>query len=166
MLLNESTAFGTRTCIVSPRTEINWDVETNDGEVRFHLERLSTKRMPDGSTFIVERYFEKVLTVPISTVVGRDYEGTPGMTIMAGLKSATRAAYDASAVTPDPDADPIAPYVAIVRDPINGGGSVTFSVEDRGVQLGTMVASVGELLSPALLALIDAATDQAIGEAL
>lgn len=166
MILSESAAFGTRTCVVSPRTEIKWDVETNDGEVQFHLERMTTKGMPDGSLYVVERYFYQVLSVPISTVVGRNYGDTPGMTIMAGLKSATRAAYDASAVTPDPDADPIAPYVAIVRDPINGGGSVTFAVEDRGAQLGTMVAQVGDLLSPALLALIDEATDVAISEAM
>lgn len=166
MILSESAAFGTRTCVVSPRTEIKWNAETNDGTVDFHLERITAKSMPDGSTFVVERYFDRVLTASIFAVIGKQYGDVPGSDIMKGLKAATRAAYDAAILVPDNNADPIAPYIAIVRDPINGGGTVTFSVEDRGEQLGTMVEDLTSLISPALLALIDQATDAAIEESL
>ncbi|MEB2187732.1 hypothetical protein VDS18_17825 [Xanthomonas campestris pv. campestris] len=204
MLISENTTFGTQTRIVSPRIEIRWNPVTNDGPVDFHLEQITTKPHPDGWTQTLERSFLRLLSVQISDLIGRNYEITapaptevdqatgravevpgervtePGVHLLLGIKAATRAAYDANVVTPDPDADPLAQQITIIWNPINDTGNVTFQVEDRGVTLGVLAAPIADLIAPTyvirypgaeatqeldgwkLRALIKAATDRAI----
>ncbi|PPU46756.1 hypothetical protein XarbCFBP7697_13965 [Xanthomonas arboricola] len=204
MLISENPTFGTQTKIVSPRIEIRWDPATNDGPVEFHLEQMTTKPHPEGWTQTVERFFLRVLTVQISDLIGRSYDiaapatsepepatgiaeevpgetvTEPGVHLLLGIKAATRAAYDASVVTPDPDADPLAQQITIIWNPINDTGTVTFQVEDRGAALGVLAAPIADLIAPTyairypgaeatqalegwkLEALIKAATDAAI----
>ncbi|MCF8799263.1 hypothetical protein KIP31_10170 [Xanthomonas campestris pv. campestris] len=208
MLISENTTFGTQTRIVSPRIEIRWDPATNDGPVEFHLEQITTKPHPDGWTQTLERFFLRVLTVQISDLIGRSYDITapattevdpvtgravevpgetvtePGAHLLLGIKAATRAAYDANVVTPDPDADPLAQQISIIWNPINDTGTVTFQVEDRGAALGVLAAPIADLIAPTyairypgaeatqalegwkLQALIKAATDVAIADSL
>ncbi|MBB4722684.1 hypothetical protein [Xanthomonas euvesicatoria] len=172
MLINENTTFGTQTKIVSPRIEIRWNPATNDGPVEFHLEQITTKPHPDGWTQTLERFFLRVLTVQISDLIGRSYDITapsttqvdpatgqagqvpgetvnePGVHLLLGIKAATRTAYDANVVVPDPDADPIARYITIIWNPINDTGNVTFQVEDRGATLGVLAESIAALVAP------------------
>lgn len=204
MLISENPTFGTQTKIVSPRIEIRWNPATNDGPIEFHLEQMTTKPHPDGWTQTLERFFLRVLTVQISDLVGRSYDITapsktevdqvtgqsvevrgatvtePGVHLLLGIKAATRAAYDANVVTPDPDADPLAQQITIIWNPINDTGTVTFHVEDRGTALGVLAASIADLIAPTyairypgaeaaqelegwqLCALVKAATDAAI----
>ncbi|PPU32163.1 hypothetical protein [Xanthomonas sp. CFBP 7912] len=208
MIISENRTFGTQTKIVSPRIEIRWDPATNDGPVEFHLEQMTTKPHPDGWTQTLERFFLRVLTVQISDLIGRSYYITspattepdpatgelikvpgdtvtePGVHLLLGIKAATRAAYDANVVTPDPDADPLAQQITIIWNPINDTGTVTFQVEDRGNALGVLAAPIAELIAPTyairypgaeatqelagwkLEALIKAATDNAIAASL
>ncbi|KGK59560.1 hypothetical protein NC00_01155 [Xanthomonas cannabis pv. phaseoli] len=208
MLISENPTFGTQTRIVSPRIEIRWDPATNDGSVEFHLEQMTTKPHPDGWMQTLERSFLRVLTVQISDLIGRSYEITapattktdpatgqsvqvagekvkePGVHLLLGIKAATRAAYDANVVTPDPDADPIAQQITIIWNPINDTGTVTFQVEDRGAALGVLAAPIADLIAPTyairypgaeetqelagwkLQALIKAATNSAIAASL
>lgn len=204
MIISENATFGTQTKIVSPRIEIRWNPATNDGPVEFHLEQMTTKPHPDGWTQTLERFFLRVLTVRISDLIGRSYEITapstteadpatgavvevpgemvtePGVHLLLGIKAATRAAYDANVVTPNPDADPLAQQITIIWNPINDTGAVTFQVEDRGAALGVLAAPIADLIAPTyairypgaeatqalagwkLQALIKAATDSAI----
>ncbi|PPU41162.1 hypothetical protein [Xanthomonas arboricola] len=204
MIISENPTFGTQTKIVSPRIEIRWDPVTNDGPVEFHLEQMTTKPHPDGWTQTLERFFLRVLTVQISDLIGRSHDITapattdidpatgksvevpgetftePGMHLLLGIKAATRAAYDADVVTPDPDADPLAHQITIIWNPTNDTGTVTFQVEDRGAVLGVLAAPIADLIAPTyairypgaeatqdlagwkLKALIKAATDAAI----
>ncbi|MEA9759768.1 hypothetical protein VDF70_11965 [Xanthomonas campestris pv. raphani] len=204
MLISENPTFGTQTKIVSPRIEIRWNPATNDGPVEFHLEQITTKLHPDGWTQTLERFFLRVLTVQISDLIGRSYDITapsttdvdpatgnavevpgetvtePGVHLLLGIKVATRAAYDANVVTPDPDADPLAQQITIIWNPINDTGTVTFQVEDHGTALGVLAAPIADLVAPTyaipnlaggldlefpgwkLEALIKAATDKAI----
>lgn len=206
--ITEKSSFGTRTKIVAPRIEIRWDPATNDGPVEFHLEQMTTKPHPDGWTQTLERFFLRVLTVQISDLIGRSYEITapstteadpptgtvvevpgetvtePGVHLLLGIKAATRAAYDANVVTPDPDADPLAQQITIIWNPINDTGTVTFQIEDRGTALGVLAAPIADLVTPEysmrypgsaeaqalqgwkLMALIKAATDAAISGSL
>uniref|UniRef100_UPI003F7E82BA hypothetical protein n=1 Tax=Xanthomonas sp. 0924 TaxID=2835534 RepID=UPI003F7E82BA len=208
MLISENPTFGTQTKIVSPRIEIRWNPATNDGPVEFHLEQMTTKPHPDGWTQTLERFFLRVLTVQISDLIGRSYEITapsttetdsatgavvevagekvsePGVHLLLGIKAATRAAYDANVVTPDPDADPLAQQITIIWNPINDTGTVTFQVEDRGAALGVLAAPIADLIAPTyairypgaeatqelagwkLQALIKAATDSAVAASL
>ncbi|WP_434990036.1 hypothetical protein [Xanthomonas melonis] len=208
MIISENTTFGTQTRVVSPRIEIRWDPATNDGPVEFHLEQITTKPHPDGWTQTLERFFLRVLTVQISDLIGRSYEITaptttevdpttgqpikipgetvtePGVHLLLGIKAATRAAYDANVVTPDPEADPLAQHITIIWNPINDTGTVTFQVEDRGTTLGVLAAPIADLIAPTyairypgaeapqelagwkLQALIKAATDSAIAASL
>ncbi|MEA9657854.1 hypothetical protein [Xanthomonas campestris] len=208
MLISENTTFGTQTRIVSPRIEIRWDPATNDGPVEFHLEQITTKPHPDGWTQTLERFFLRVLTVQISDLIGRSYDITapattefdpatgksvevpgetvtePGVHLLLGIKAATRAAYDANVVTPDPDADPLAQQITIIWNPINDTGTVTFQVEDRGAVLGVLAAPIADLIAPTyvirypgaeatqelegwrLMGLIKAATNNAIAASL
>ncbi|OBR78820.1 hypothetical protein A7D35_02630 [Xanthomonas arboricola] len=208
MLISENPTFGTQTKIVSPRIEIRWNPSTNDGPVEFHIEQMTTKPHPDGWTQTLERFFLRVLTVQISDLVGRSYDITapattdidpatgtavevpgemvtePGVHLLLGIKAATRAAYDANVVTPDPDADPLAQQITIIWNPINDTGTVTFQVEDRGAALGVLAAPIADLIAPTyairypgaeatqalegwkLQALIKAATDSAIAASL
>ncbi|MEQ8034248.1 hypothetical protein [Xanthomonas sp. WHRI 6106] len=208
MLISENPTFGTQTKIVSPRIEIRWDPATNDGPVEFHLEQMTTKPHPDGWMQTLERSFLRVLTVQISDLIGRSYEiaapattevdpstgqpikipgervTEPGVHLLLGIKAATRTAYDANVVTPDPDADPLAQHITIVWNPINDTGTVTFQVEDRGAVLGVLAAPIADLIAPTyairypgagatqelagwkLQALIKAATDNAIAASL
>lgn len=208
MLISDNPAFGTQTKIVSPRIEIRWNPATNDGPVEFHLEQMTTKPHPDGWTQTLERFFVRVLTVQISDLIGRSYEITapsttepdpatgavvevpgetvtePGVHLLLGIKAATRAAYDANVVTPDPDADPLAQQITIIWNPITDTGTVTFQVEDRGAALGVLAAPIADLIAPTyairypgaeatqalegwkLQALIEAATTYAIGSSL
>lgn len=175
MLISENPTFGTQTKIVSPRIEIRWDPATNDGPVEFHLEQLTTKPHPDGWMQTLERFFLRVLTVQISDLIGRSYEITapatsepdpatgravevsgetvtePGVHLLLGIKAATRAAYDANVVAPDPAADPIARHISIIWNPINDTGNVTFQVEDRAATLGVLAESIAELVAPEYL---------------
>ncbi|CAG2088083.1 hypothetical protein [Xanthomonas arboricola] len=202
--ITEKSSFGTRTKIVAPRIEIRWNSATNDGPVEFHLEQMTTKPHPDGWTQTLERFFLRVLTVQISDLIGGSYEITapstteadpptgtvmevpvetvtePGVHPLLGIKAATRAAYDANVVTPDPDAEPLAQQITIIWNPINDSGTVTFQVEDRGAALGVLAAPIADLIAPTyairypgaettqalegwkLQALIKAATDAAI----
>ena len=204
MLISENPTFGTQTKIVSPLIEIRWDPATNNGPVEFHLEQMTTKPHPEGWTQTVERFFLRVLTVQISDLIGRSYDITapattdvdpvtgravevpgervtePGVHLLLGIKAATRAAYDANVVTPDPDADPLAQQITIIWNPINDTGTVTFQVEDRGATLGVLAAPIADLIAPTyairypgseatqelegwkLCALVKAATDAAI----
>lgn len=204
MIISENPTFGTQTKIVAPRIEIRWDPATNDGPVEFHLEQMTTKPHPDGWMQTLERFFLRVLTVRISDLIGRNYEITapattavdpatggsvevpgvtvtePGVHLLLGIKAATRAAYDANVVTPDPDADPLAQQITIIWNPTNDTGTVTFQVEDRGAALGVLAAPIADLIAPTyairypgaeapqdmagwkLQALIKAATDAAI----
>ncbi|KHS07628.1 hypothetical protein RM61_09185 [Xanthomonas phaseoli pv. phaseoli] len=172
MLISENPTFGTQTKIVSPRIEIRWNPATNDGPVEFHLEQMTTKPHADGWTQTLERSFLRVLTVQISDLIGRSYDITaptthevdqttgqsvevpgetvsePGVHLLLGIKVATRAAYDANVVTPDPDADPLAQQITIIWNPINDTGTVTFQVEDRGAALGVLAAPIAELTAP------------------
>ncbi|ATS54027.1 hypothetical protein [Xanthomonas citri] len=172
MLISENPTFGTQTKIVSPRIEIRWNPATNDGPVEFHLEQMTTKPHPDGWTQTLERFFLRVLTVQISELIGRSYDITaptttevdpatgqaikvpgetvsePGVHLLLGIKAATRAAYDANVVTPDPDADPLAQQITIIWNPINDTGTVTFQVEDRGAALGVLAAPIVDLVAP------------------
>ncbi|PPT44507.1 hypothetical protein XarbCFBP8132_00390 [Xanthomonas arboricola] len=172
MLISENPTFGTQTKIVSPRIEIRWNPATNDGPVEFHLEQMTTKPHPDGWTQTLERFFLRVLAVQISDLIGRSYEITapstteadpatgavvevpgetvtePGVHLLLGIKAATRAAYDANVVTPDPDADPLAQHITIIWNPINDTGTVTFQVEDRGTALGVLAAPIVDLIAP------------------
>ncbi|MCC5074290.1 hypothetical protein [Xanthomonas campestris] len=172
-IISENSAFGTQTKVVSPRIEILWDPTTNDGPVEFHLEQMTVKRQLDDSLFVVERFFLHVLTVQISSLIGRSYEITapattevdpttgqsskvpgekvtePGVHLLLGIKAATRSAYDANVVTPDPDADPIARRVTIIWNPLNNAGNVSFQVEDRGQALGVLSESIAGLTAPA-----------------
>lgn len=208
MLISENPTFGTQTKIVAPRIEIRWNPATNDGPVEFHLEQITTKPHPDGWTQTLERFFLRVLTVQISDLIGRSYEITspattkpdpatgelikvpgdtvtePGVHLLLGIKAATRAAYDANVVTPDPDADPLAQQITIIWNPINDTGTVTFQVEDRGAALGVLAAPIADLIAPTyairypgadatqelagwkLKELIKAATDSAIAASL
>ncbi|MBB5675504.1 hypothetical protein [Xanthomonas arboricola] len=208
MLISENPTFGTQTKIVAPRIEIRWNPATNDGPVEFHLEQITTKPHPDGWTQTLERFFLRVLTVQISDLIGRSYEITspattkpdpatgelikvpgdtvtePGVHLLLGIKAATRAAYDANVVTPDPDADPLAQQITIIWNPINDTGTVTFQVEDRGAALGVLAAPIADLIAPTyairyrgadatqelagwkLKELIKAATDSAIASSL
>ncbi|MEA9550548.1 hypothetical protein VC253_01550 [Xanthomonas campestris] len=208
MLISDNPTFGTQTKIVSPRIEIRWNPATNDGPVEFHLEQMTTKPHPDGWTQTLERFFVRVLTVQISDLIGRSYEITapsttepdpatgavvevpgetvtePGVHLLLGIKAATRAAYDANVVTPDPDADPLAQQITIIWNPITDTGTVTFQVEDRGAALGVLAAPIADLIAPTyairypgaeatqalegwkLQALIKAATDSAIAASL
>ncbi|MCC4588773.1 hypothetical protein LL962_16970 [Xanthomonas sp. NCPPB 1067] len=208
MLISENPIFGTQTRIVSPRIEIRWSPATNDGPVEFHLEQMTTKPHPDGWTQTLERFFLRVLTVQISDLIGRSYDITapattevepatgaavkvagetvtePGVHLLLGIKAATRAAYDANVVTPDPDADPLAQQITIIWNPINDTGTVTFQVEDRGAALGVLAAPIADLIAPTyairypgagttqelpgwkLQALIEAATNSAIAASL
>ncbi|MCD0281321.1 hypothetical protein JWH04_20655 [Xanthomonas melonis] len=164
-IISENPAFGTQTKVVSPRIEILWDPATNDGPVEFHLEQMTTKAQADGSLFVVERFFLRVLTLKISDLIGRDYEivqpGTgdanaeparpitePGYNLMLGIKACTRAAYDANVTAPDPGADPIARRVTIIWNPYNNTGNVSFQVEDRGSSLGVLAESIADLTAP------------------
>lgn len=204
MLISENPTFGTQTKIVSPRIEIRWNPATNDGPVEFHLEQMTTKPHPDGWTQTLDRFFLRVLTVQISDLIGRSYDITapatpeadpatgafvkvpgetvtePGVHLLLGIKAATRAAYDANVVTPDPDADPLAQQITIIWNPITDTGTVTFQVEDRGDALGVLAAPIADLIAPTyvirypgaeapqdmagwkLQALIKAATDASI----
>ncbi|MBB5673742.1 hypothetical protein ABQ039_011835 [Xanthomonas sp. WHRI 6108] len=204
MLISENPTFGTQTKIVSPRIEIRWNPATNDGPVEFHLEQMTTKPHPDGWTQTLERFFLRVLTVQISDLIGRSYDITapattdvypataravevpgqtvtePGVHLLLGIKAATRAAYDANVVMPDPDADPLAQQITIIWNPINDTGTVTFQVEDRGTALGVLASPIADLIAPTyairypgaeatkalegwkLKALIASATDSAI----
>ncbi|APP84449.1 hypothetical protein BI317_09940 [Xanthomonas hortorum pv. gardneri] len=206
--ITEKSSFGTRTKIVAPRIEIRWDPVTNDGPVEFHFEQITTKPHPDGWTQTLERFFLRVLTVQISDLVGRSYDITapattevdpatgesvevqgetvtePGVHLLLGIKAATRAAYDANVVTPDPDVDPLSRQITIIWNPINDTGTVTFQVEDRGAALGVLAAPIADLIAPTyairypgaeatqelegwkLQALIKAATDIAIAASL
>ncbi|MBB3845266.1 hypothetical protein [Xanthomonas arboricola] len=208
MLISENPTFGTQTKIVSPRIEIRWSSATNDGPVEFHLEQMTTKPHPDGWTQTLERFFLRVLTVQISDLIGGSYEITapstteadpptgtvmevpgetvtePGVHLLLGIKAATRAAYDANVVTPDPDADPLAQQITIIWNPINDTGTVTFQVEDRGAALGVLASPIADLIAPTyairypgaeaaqalegwkLQALIKAATNAAIAASL
>ncbi|PPU15789.1 hypothetical protein XacyCFBP2565_08315 [Xanthomonas arboricola pv. corylina] len=208
MIISENATFGTQTKIVSPRIEIRWNPATNDGPVEFHIEQMTTKPHPDGWTQTLERFFLRVLTVQISDLAGRSYDITapattdidpatgtavevpgemvaePGVHLLLGIKAATRAAYDANVVTPDPDADPLAQQITIIWNPINDTGTVTFQVEDRGAALGVLAAPIADLIAPTyairypgaeatqalegwkLQALIKAATDSAIAASL
>ncbi|MBB2805936.1 hypothetical protein XarbCFBP7604_09660 [Xanthomonas arboricola] len=208
MLISENPTFGTQTKIVSPRIDIRWNPATNDGPVEFHLEQMTTKPHPDGWTQTLERFFLRVLSVQISDLIGRSYEITapsttqadavtgvvvevpgesvnePGAHLLLGIKAATRAAYDANVVAPDPDADPLAQQITIIWNPINDTGTVTFQVEDRGAALGVLAAPIAELIAPTyairypgaeatqalegwkLQALIKAATNSAIAASL
>ncbi|CAD7382773.1 hypothetical protein [Xanthomonas arboricola] len=208
MLISENPTFGTQTKIVSPRIEIRWNSATNDGPVEFHLEQMTTKPHPDGWTQTLERFFLRVLTVQISDLIGGSYEITapstteadpptgtvmevpgetvtePGVHLLLGIKAATRAAYDANVVTPDPDADPLAQQITIIWNPINDTGTVTFQVEDRGAALGVLASPIADLIAPTyairypgaeaaqalegwkLQALIKAATNAAIAASL
>ncbi|MBB4604125.1 hypothetical protein GGR59_000330 [Xanthomonas arboricola] len=172
MIISENPTFGTQTKIVAPRIEIRWNPVTNDGPVEFHLEQMTTKPHPDGWTQTLERFFLRVLTVQISDLIGRSYEITapstteahpatgaavevpgetvtePGVHLLLGIKAATRAAYDANVVTPDPDADPLAQQITIIWNPINDTGTVTFHVEDRGAALGVLAAPIADLIAP------------------
>lgn len=76
MLISENPTFGTQTKIVSPRIEIRWNPDTNDGPVDFHLEQMTTKPHPDGWMQTLERFFLRVLTVQIGDLVGCSYEIT------------------------------------------------------------------------------------------
>lgn len=154
-IISENKTFGTQTKVVSPRIEIRWDPATNDGPVEFHLEQMTTKPHPDGWTQTLERFFLRVLTVPISDLIGRSYSivdpdsgeqsDEPGVHLLLGIKAATRAAYDANVAVPDPEADPIARHITIIWNPINDTGNVTFQVEDRGFALGVLAESIAEL---------------------
>ncbi|MCC3253691.1 hypothetical protein [Xanthomonas campestris] len=154
-IISENKTFGTQTKVVSPRIEIRWDPATNEGPVEFHLEQMTTKPHQDGWTQTLERFFLRVLTVPISDLIGRSYpivnpdsgeqSDEPGVRLLLGIKAATRAAYDANVARPDPEADPIARHIAIIWNPINDTGNVTFQVEDRGVALGVLAESIAEL---------------------
>lgn len=172
MIISENPTFGTQTKIVAPRIEIRWNPVTNDGPVEFHLEQMTTKPHPDGWMQTLERFFLRVLTVQIGDLVGRSYEITaptktevdpttgrsvevagesvtePGVHLLLGIKAATRAAYDANVVTPDPDADPLAQQITIIWNPINDTGNVTFQVEDRGATLGVLAESIADLVAP------------------
>ncbi|WP_311238261.1 MULTISPECIES: hypothetical protein [unclassified Xanthomonas] len=203
-IISENPIFGTQTKIVSPRIEIRWDPATNDGPVEFHLEQITTKPHPDGWMQTLERFFLRVLTVQISDLIGRSYDITapstnevdpatgqaaqvpgetvtePGVHLLLGIKAATRVAYDANIVAPDPEADPLARQITIIWNPINDTGTVTFQVEDRGAALGVLAAPIADLIAPTyairypdaeatqelagwkLQALIKAATDGAI----
>ncbi|MEB2258945.1 hypothetical protein VDS40_22510, partial [Xanthomonas campestris pv. campestris] len=119
-----------------------------------------------------------VVEVPGETVT------EPGVHLLLGIKAATRAAYDANVVTPDPDADPLAQQITIIWNPITDTGTVTFQVEDRGAALGVLAAPIADLIAPTyairypgaeatqalegwkLQALIKAATDSAIAASL
>ncbi|WP_115513037.1 MULTISPECIES: hypothetical protein [Xanthomonas] len=171
-IISENPIFGTQTKIVSPRIEIRWDPATNDGPVEFHLEQITTKPHPDGWTQTLERLFLRVLTVQISDLIGRSYDITapsstevdpatgqalqlpgesvaePGVHLLLGIKAATRAAYDANVVAPDPEADPLARQITIIWNPINDTGTVTFQVEDRGAALGVLAAPIADLIAP------------------
>ncbi|MGQ5267424.1 hypothetical protein [Xanthomonas arboricola] len=208
MIISENPTFGTQTKIVAPRIEIRWNPATNDGPVEFHLEQMTTKPHPDGWTQTLERSFLRVLTVQISDLIGRSYDITapattesdpatgesvkvpgdtvtePGVHLLLGIKAATRAAYDANVVTPDPDADPLAQQITIIWNPINDTGTVTFQVKDRGTVLGVLAAPIADLIAHTyaisypgakatqelegwkLQALIKAATDSAIAASL
>ncbi|WDM68884.1 hypothetical protein [Xanthomonas cucurbitae] len=168
-IISENKTFGTQAKVVSPRIEVRWDPATNEGPVDFHLEQMTTKPHPDGWTQTLDRFFLRVLTVQISDLIGRSYDITapattevdvvtgrtvevpgesvtePGVHLLLGIKAATRAAYDANVAVPDPEADPIARHITIVWNPINNTGNVTFQVEDRGVTLGVLAESIGEL---------------------
>lgn len=172
MIISENRTFGTQTKIVAPRIEIRWNPATNDGPVEFHLEQMTTKPHPDGWTQTLERFFLRVLTVQISDLIGRSYEITapstteadsatgevvdlpgetvtePGVHLLLGIKAATRAAYEANVVTPDPDADPLAQQITIIWNPISDTGTVTFQVEDRGAALGVLAAPIAHLIAP------------------
>lgn len=171
MLISENQTFGTQTRIVSPRIEIRWNPATNDGPVEFHLEQMTTKPHPDGWTQTLERFFLRVLSVQISDLIGRSYDITapatievdqatgktvevpgetvtePGVHLLLGIKAATRAAYDANVVTPDPDADPLAQQITIIWNPINDTGTITFQVEDRGAALGVLATQADDLVA-------------------
>lgn len=208
MIISQNPTFGTTTRLLAPRIEIAWDPATNDGPVSFHLEQLTTKPHPDGWTQTLERFFSRVLEAPIADLVRRSYAITapattvvdpgtgetlqvpgettnePGYKLLLGIKAATRAAYDANVVQPDPDADPIARKIVIIWNPINDNGDVTFQVSDRGTELGVLAESIPNLIAAdyvipqlegegtevfpgwKLKALIKAATDAAIGASL
>ncbi|WP_115528046.1 MULTISPECIES: hypothetical protein [Xanthomonas] len=170
-IISENPIFGTQTKIVSPRIEIRWDPATNDGPVEFHLEQITTKPHPDGWMQTLERFFVRVLTVQISDLIGRSYDITapstseidpatgqavqvsgeavtePGVHLLLGIKAATRLAYDANVVAPDPEADPLARQITIIWNPINDTGTITFQVEDRGAALGVLATRADDLVA-------------------
>lgn len=154
-IISSNPIFGTLTKVVSPRIDITWDSETNDGPVEFHLEQMSTKKTGDEIK-VLERFFLRVLFGTIADLVSRDYAivdaqsqielREPGWKLILGIKAATRAAYLANVEAPDPEADPIAPRISIVWNPYNDDGTVTFQMFDRGEPLGILAESIKDLV--------------------
>ena len=97
---------------------------------------------PDRPQLRDHRALDAVVEVPGEAVT------EPGAHLLLGIKAATRAAYDANVVAPDPDADPLAQQITIIWNPINDTGTVTFQVEDRGAALGVLAAPIADLITP------------------
>lgn len=101
-LISHSTAFGTKVEAVAPRIGIDWDPYTNDGTVTFYFDKLTTQA--DGT--VLERTFLGVLPAQIGGVLAATYTITdpltgaqtvePGWKLMAMIKAATDAVYEAS----------------------------------------------------------------------
>ncbi|NIJ91863.1 hypothetical protein FHT12_000521 [Xanthomonas campestris] len=66
----------------------------------------------------------------------------PGAHLLIGIKVATRAAYDANVVTPNPDADPLA------QEPDQRHRRCDLRIEDRGAALGVLAAPIADLIAP------------------
>lgn len=102
-VISESEQFGTKVEAIAPRIGIDWSPYTNDGPVTFHFEKITTQS--DGT--VLERTFLGVLPARISELLARDYtvkhpvtgEETvePGWKLMAMIKAATDAVFEASA---------------------------------------------------------------------
>lgn len=101
-LISESAAFGTRVEAIAPRITIDWNPYTNDGPVSFNFERVT--KQDDGT--VLERTFLGVLPAKISDLLASVYTITnpltgeesqePGWKLMAMIKAATDAVYEAA----------------------------------------------------------------------
>ncbi|WP_411851590.1 hypothetical protein ACLB90_03190 [Stenotrophomonas sp. LGBM10] len=101
--ISESEQFGTKVEAIAPRIGIDWSPYTNDGPVTFHFEKIPTQS--DGT--VLERTFLGRLPARISELLAGDYtvkhpvtgEETvePGWKLMAMIKAATDAVFEASA---------------------------------------------------------------------